>query len=190
MKVATELSPETEAVTLRLPEVVPAMSSGLVAWPDSSVCSLTLAPPPTKEALAPELPAVTAKVTVAPGTGSPELSVTLATKGSGKLEPGPADWALPETAETELATPTVVLVKLKSASKAPTRATTLKLPLTSLAVRVGAVASPEEEVATVAVVTAPAKVPLAPVEGAVKVTSTLGTGQPAVSTTSAVRDCI
>jgi hypothetical protein len=68
-----------------------------------------------------------------------------------------------------------------------TVAVTVYDPAAELAVNVGAVATPEASVATLAVAAPPANVPLAPVLGAVKVTVTPETRLPPPSFTVALR---
>src|SRR5580658_5928386 len=98
-----------------------------------------------------------------------------------------ADWELPALTTTEETAPSVVLVRAKLAWKSDMEATTANEPLTSLATRAGAVATPLVPVATVTATASPGKKPPAPEEGAKNSTSAPVTGQPPVSTTSASR---
>ena len=123
------------------------------------------------------------KVTTTPFTGFPPLSVTVATNGAANAAPIVADCPEPLVAVTVVAAP-ALLVSEKFAEVAPVAlATTLYAPALLLAVNVADVATPLALVA--AVFTPPAKVPLAPLPGGVKVTTTPFTGFPPLSVTVA-----
>jgi hypothetical protein len=70
VNVTGAVTPLTVAVTVNVPTVEPAMSSGLVAVPFVPVWTAAAAPPPTKVAPAP-LVVATVKLTVVPGTAAP-----------------------------------------------------------------------------------------------------------------------
>ena len=111
VKVTGALTPLTVAVTVNVPTVQPATRSGLVAVPSAPVWTAAVAPPPTKVAPAP-LVVTTVKSTVVRDGGT--IGVRHGNlQGAGSSAPTSADWLLPETAVTVVATPVVVLVRSK-----------------------------------------------------------------------------
>jgi hypothetical protein len=105
--------------------------------------------------------------------------VTVACNAVLKDVPTVVVWDEPAEAEMLEALP-AVLVRLKEAAvETPVAlAVTLKAPALVLAVSAEAVATPLAFVVTATEVVPPLKVPLAPLEGAVKVTETPLTGLP------------
>lgn len=79
-KLAVDATPATEAVTLKPPAMPFAVIKGEVATPEELVAAAAVAPPPVNVPLGPLDGAV--KVTVAPATGLPFRSVTVALKGA------------------------------------------------------------------------------------------------------------
>ena len=128
-----ELAPGTLAVTVKAPDVVPAVSVGLAARPSALVCTAAVPPPPVKVAPAPAV-VTTSKLTVAPATGSAYVSVTSTCKGVANESPIWADWPPPELAVTDDTTPTVVLESWNGGDEYPSKpAVTVYEPVTLLA---------------------------------------------------------
>lgn len=172
--VAGVATPVTVAFTTNEPAVLSAVKVGEVAMPEASVDTVTEAPPPAKLPLAPLAGAV--NVTLAPLTGLPPESFTVATRGAAKAELTVAVWPPPLVAVIEAGGPTV-LVAVKVVLKLATKADTVYGPPdTLLAVNVGEVAKPETSESTVTMFVPPANVPLGPLLGAKKVTDALATG--------------
>jgi hypothetical protein len=149
-----------------------------VARPEESVTALAttmLAPKDGPE-----------NVTVTPGTGLLNLSVTVATSGDANGVPTDALWLLPLIAATEAGAPAALDIEKAAGIETPvTFAVTEYPPAVVLAVKTGDVAIPDALVVAVAVTPPPAKVPLGPVPGAVNVTLTPLKGLPPASFTVA-----
>ena len=183
-KVAVIATPVAATVTLYDPVLLLAVKTEEVATPDALVTAVALVRPLEKMPLAPE-PGGALKVTVTPKTGFPPESRTAATSGLAKLVLIVALWLAPLVAVMLAGAPEVfVSEKVAGATTPPTDAATLYNPAMLLAMTVGDVATPEPLVLTFAVVE-PANVPLAPEDGAVKVTVTPETGFPPESSTVA-----
>ena len=163
-----------------------AVNIGEVATPLEFVVAVTVLLPPAKVPLAPVAGAV--KVTTTPPVGDP-LVVTVAPNGEANAVLTAALCGVPLVGEI-VSVAAVVLVRLKLAGvdTPATEAVTVYVPVVPLAVNTGDVATPLELVVAVAVLLPPAKVPLAPVAGAVKVTTTPLVGDPLVATVAANGD--
>src|SRR5579863_6140118 len=130
-----------------------------------------------KVPLAPDAGAV--KVTEAPLTGFESLSRTVATSGAAKAAPTAALCPDPLVGVIDAAAPAVLVrLKLAGVDTPATDAVTVYAPAVVPAVNTAEVATPLALV--VAVFTPPAKVPVAPEAGAVKVTVTPVVGDPPV----------
>ena len=176
-----EVAPAALATTLYgPPAVLLAVNIPDVATPLALV--VPVLPPAAKVPLAPLAGGV--NVTTTPLTGFPPLSVTVAPSEAPNAVLMAALCGVPLVAATFAAAP-VLFVSEKFADVAPVAlATTLYGPPAVLfAVNVAEVATPLPLV--VAVFAPPAKVPLAPLAGGVKVTTTPFTGFPPLSVTSA-----
>jgi hypothetical protein len=118
-------------------------------------------------------------VTDAPLTGFWLLSRTVATTGSSNVVLMVASCREPLVAVIDAAGPEVIdRLKLAAAVVPATAAVTITAPSVPLAVKVDEVATPLALVVSVSVLVPPAKVPLAPVAGAVKTTKAPLTGDP------------
>ena len=154
-------------------------NAAAVAKPAALVIALVVSFPVLANVpLAPVAGAI--NVTIAFPTGFWPLSTTLATRRAAKVVLIPALCGVPVTAVITAGAP-VVLLRLKLApSCAPgAEATTVYAPAVPSALKAAAVATPPASVVAV-VLPAPvsANVPLAPVAGAVKVTTTPLAGDP------------
>lgn len=182
---AFDVTPLTEAVTVYAPPVALAVKAGAVATPLESVFTCVVAPPPAKVPLAPLAGAV--KVTVAPLTRFPPLSFTVAFKAVGKAVVTGALCGVPAVAMMLAGGPARLVREKAAGVEMPlTLAFTVYVPAVPLAVNTGAVATPLEFVVAVMVAplfVPPANVPLAPLDGAVKVTVTPLAGFPPLSFT-------
>lgn len=148
-----------------------AVKTGAVAIP----CALVVAvfTPPANVPLAPLAGAV--NVTVTPLTGLFRESVTVACSCVANAVLTVALCGVPTVAAIFAAAPArFVSEKLAELATPETEAVTVYVPAVAFAVKTAAVATPSELV--VAVFTPPAKAPLAPLVGAVKVTVTPLTG--------------
>ena len=145
--------------------VLSAVKTGEVAVPAEVVTTVVVVTPPGKVPLAPVVGGAV-NVTVSPPTGLPKVSLRMTTNGAANAAPICALCGVPLTTVMEVAGPGA-FVKLKLVETPPMAAVTLYDPATVLAVKEEAVAVPVESVR--AVLTPPAKVPLAPVVGGVKV---------------------
>lgn len=175
LKVAGVDTPAAVALTVYVPAVLLAVNAAEVATPFASVVAVLT--PPANVPLAPVLGAV--KVTVTPLTGLDELSFTVTTKGAENAPLTATLCEAPLVAVIDAAAP-AALVRLKFAVDPEIDARTVYAPAIPLAVKTAEVATPLALV--VAVLTPPANVPLAPVDGAVKVTITPLVGDPPVVT--------
>jgi len=102
-----------------------------------------------------------------------EASATKTTSGAPNVVLIAALWPLPETTVTDAAGPGLFVNEKLALPVAPVAvAVTVYGPAFELAVNVGDMACPFAPVITMAVALPPAKVPLAPLPGAVKVTET------------------
>jgi NADH:ubiquinone oxidoreductase subunit K len=166
-----DVAPVALATTLYGPPAVAlAVKTAEVATPLALVVAVFT--PPAKVPLAPAPGGV--KVTSTPLTGLFPASVTVATKGAANAVLIGAFCPEPLVAATFAAGPVrLVIAKFADVSLGEL-ATTLYGPAMELAVNVAEVATPLALV--VAVFTPPAKVPLAPPAGGVKVTTTPLTG--------------
>lgn len=131
-------------------------------------------------------------VTTTPLSKFPLPSFTVAARFVAKAAPITALCGVPAVAVTEAGAP-ARLVRLKLAGPTPGAvAVTVKgPPAVPLAVKVGAVATPlvfVVAVTTVPLFVPPEKVPLAPLEGAVNVTTTPSRGREFLSSTVACKD--
>lgn len=166
------------------------MNADAVATPPVLVVAVVVAEPLAKVPLAPLDGAV--KVTVALGTTLPEASLTVACSAVAKAVDTVADCPPPAVTVIDAGGPAgaAAFVRLKVAAAAMplTEAVTLYEPAVALAVNTEAVATPLPFVLAVVVAVLLAKVPLAPLDGAAKVTTTLGTKLPDASLTVACRD--
>ncbi len=181
-----EVAPVALATTLYgPPEVAFAVNAADVAIPLAFVVAVLS--PPAKAPLAPLVGAV--NVTSTPLTGLLPASVTVATKGAVNIVLTVALCPEPLVTATLAAGPTV-FVSEKFAEVAPvTLATTVYgPPAIEFAENVAEVAIPLAFV--VAVLTPPAKVPVGPLVGAVKVTTTPFTGLFPESVTSATKGAV
>jgi len=175
-------TPATVAVTVNAPAILLAVNAGAGATPCVFVITVAKFVPPAKVPLAPLAGAV--KLTVTPLTAFPLASLTVACSGSAKpllivtLCPEPAVVVTLAAGPAKL-----VSEKLAEVDTPATVAVTVYVPAMLSAVNAGAKAIPSAFVA--AVVTPPAKLPLAPLAGAAKVTTTLFTGLPPTSFTVA-----
>jgi hypothetical protein len=173
-------TPETVAATVYCgPAVVLAVKIADVAMPDALVVAvLTL---PANVPLGPLAGAVNVTTVPAP-TGLPFESLTVTTRGA-KAVPTAMLCGVPLVAVTEAAAPTVLVSrKLAGVATPETVAATVYCgPAVVLAVKIAEVAMPEALV--IAVLRFPAKVPLGPLAGAVKVTVAPLTGLPPTSLT-------
>src|SRR4051812_3866962 len=135
--------------------------------PLTFVIAVFIDPEGTPPANVPPAPLVGAvKVTVALATGFPCASETFAARATVKAVETVALCPEPATAVIVAAPPTVfVRVKVAGATTPGAEAVTVYAPAVAFAVNVGAVATPLAFV--VAVFTPPAKVPPAPLAGAV-----------------------
>jgi hypothetical protein len=141
-----------------------------VATPDAFVVAVF---PAAKVALAPLLGA--ANVTTTFGIPFPPASFTTATKGAPKAVPTVLFCGVPLTTAMDAGAPTkFVREKLAGVPTLATDAFTVYEPTVELALTATDVATPDALV--VAVTVPPAKVALAPLPGAAKVTTTPGTG--------------
>jgi len=152
-----------------------------VAMPVTSVVAMAIAPPPANVPLGPLPGAV--NVTTTPIKALPPLSFTMAFKAAkgaliATLCGVPAEVMM-------VAGGALKFVKANAAAVATplTVALTLYIPALAFAVNAGAVATPFALVLMLAVAPPPAKVPLGPEPGAVKVTVALGTAFPPASFT-------
>ena len=171
---AAVATPVTVAFTTNEPAALLAVKVGEVATPEASVDTVTEAPPPAKLPLAPLAGAE--NVTLAPLTGLPPESFTVATRGAAKAVLMVALWPPPLVTLIDAGGPTV-LVAVKVVLKLATKADTVYGPPdTLLAVNVGEVAKPAASESTVTRFVPPANVPLGPLLGAKKVTDALATG--------------
>ena len=149
-----------------------------VATPEALVMAVTVA------ILAPLAGPV--NVTVTPLTGLPPASFTVATNGAAKTVLIWALWPPPPVAVMVAGGPALLVSEKVAGVPTPvTVAFTGYGPAVALAVKMGEVATPEASVDTVIEVPPPAKVPLAPLGGAVKVTAAPFTGLPPASLTVA-----
>ena len=156
------------------------MNTGVVAFPLELVVAVPTFVPPAKLPLAP--PAGAVNVTTTPLSGEP-LFVTFATSGWANAVLMVALWGVPLTAVTNSVTGLLVRVKFAAVDAPAAVADTVYVPVFPFAVNVEAVAMPFELVIDVVVLVALSlKVPLAPDNGAVNVTSTPLVGTPAVVT--------
>jgi hypothetical protein len=183
-KVAFVATLETDAVTAYGPPKIPlATRSGALAWPEALVMAVAVAEEPN-DPLGPDEGAE--NVTVNPGSGLPNKSVTVATKGLGKVALTSAVCPLP-LAATMACGPLLVSEKLAFVATPETDAVTrYGPPKTLLATRSGALAWPEALVMAVAAAEE-ANNPLGPDEGAENVTVNPGSGLPNRSVTVATR---
>jgi hypothetical protein len=151
--------------------------------PEEFVDTVTEVPPPAKVPLAPLAGAV--NVTLAPLTGFPPESLTVATNGAANAAFTCPLWPPPLVAVIDAGGPTV-FVTVKVAEKLATKADTVYVPpAVPLAVKVGDVAVPEASDNTVTTLVPPAKVPLGPLLGAKNVTVADITGLLLASRTTA-----
>ncbi len=189
LKLAEAETPDTLAVTEYAPVVLLAVSAGAVATPLALVAAVAVRADPGNVAPAPLEGAV--KVTVTLFTGLPKASLTVACNAVANVVLTVALCGVPSVAAMLEGGP-AVLVRLKLAEiRIPdTLAVTEYVPTVLLAVKVGAAATPLLLVVLVAVRTDPGKVPLAPLEGAVKVTVALFTGLPAAFVTVTCRGVV
>jgi len=181
-KFAAVTTPATVAVTVYGPPAVPlAVNVAEVATPLAFVTAVFT--PPAKLPLAPVPGAV--NVTVTPETGFPPLSFTVATSGAAKAVLMVALCGVPLVAVMLAGVPAVLVSKKFAAVTTPATVavTVYGPPAVPLAVNVAEVATPLAFVT--AVFTPPAKLPLAPLPGAVNVTVTPETGFPPLSFTVA-----
>ena len=153
------------------------MNAEEVAWPLVSVVSISVFDVfDANTPLAPDAGA--AKVTVAPLTGLPYWSTTVATSGSPNAPLVSASCREPLVAAIAAGRP-AVFVRLKATEPITPAAlaVTLSAPTVPLAVNTDDIATPLELVISVSVFNeVVANVPLAPVAGAVKVTNAPLTG--------------
>ena len=156
-----------------------ALKTGEVATPDALVCTVAF---PGNVPLAPEAGAV--NVTLAPETRLPYASFTVATSGLLNALFTCALWPPPDVAVI-LAGEPAVFVRPKEVDRLFTDAVTPYGPPAMVFAVKPVEATPEALVCTVAVVTFPGNVPLAPEAGAVKVTLAPETGLPLASVTVA-----
>lgn len=176
LKLAGDAAPGAVAVTVYAPAVEFAVNAADVAFPFASVVAVFT--PPAKVPLAPDVGA--AKVTVTSGVGVPPV-VTVATRGAANAVLAVAVCPDPLVAEIWTAEAAVFVREKLAGVEAPeTEAVTAYAPAVEFAVNTAEVAFPVESV--VAVFFPPAKVPLAPEDGAVKVTVTPLVADPPVVT--------
>ena len=168
-KFAGVATPDTLAVTLYVPAVVLAVNVVAVATPAALVLAVTVVTPAVKVPLAPEAGAV--NVTVAPTIGLLLASLTVADSAVANAAPTVAVCGVPPVAEIDAAVP-AVFVRLNVVDRLAVDAVTVYEPAFELAVKAGAVATPDALVVAVAEVADPGNVPLAPLAGAVNVTVT------------------
>ncbi len=184
-KLAVIARPEIEAVTVKLPVVKLAVNGMEVATPEALVTAVLL--PPEKAPLAPLPGAV--NVTVTPLTGLPLASSTVTASAAPNTVLICAVCGVPPLAAMVAGGPmgrfTLVSEKVAGVETPGAVAVAMKLPNTPLAVKAGDTATPEALVT--AVFTPPAKAPLAPLDGTLKVTVTFGAGLPFASRTVAIK---
>jgi hypothetical protein len=167
------VTPFTVAVTEYEPAVLLAVNVGAVATPCVVLVAVTVVSPPVNVPLAPLVGAV--NVTTAPLTGLLPASVIVACSGVAKPVLMVAVCPAPVVAVMLAAAP-VRFVKENVVETPFTAAPTTYCPTLLLAVNVGAVATPWALLVAVAVVCPPVNVPLAPLVGAVNVTTAPLTG--------------
>jgi len=167
-----EVAPDALATTLYGPPTVElAVNVADVATPVALVVAVVT--PPANVPLAPLAGAV--NVTTTPLTRLLKESFTVACSGVANAVLMDALWGVPADAVMlEGAPARLVREKFAEVATLVTEAATLYAPATVLAVKTATVATPEAFV--VAVFAPPAKVPLAPLPGAVNVTNTPLTG--------------
>ena len=172
-------TPETLAVTEYVPVVTLAVKVGAVAMPLLLVVSVTEVLSPENVPLAPLEGA--AKVTVTPLIALPFWSLTVASSAVANAVLTVALWGVPTVAVMVVATDCAALLVRRNEAEVPmpvTPAVTEYVPVVALAVKVGAVAMPLLLVVSVTEVLLPENVPLAPLNGAAKVTVTPLSGLP------------
>jgi len=176
-------TPDTDAEALNAPSVQFAVKVEAVATPEALVVAAVVGPPENE----PDGPLPGAvKVTTTLGTALPPLSETRAARLVANAVPADTLCPAPADAAILAGAPGVLVRENEAGVVTPdTEAVTVKDPALLLAVKVDAVATPLELVVAVVVAVPLAKVPLAPLPGAVKVTVTLATGLLEASTTSA-----
>ncbi len=173
-----------EAVTVKLPLSAFAVKAAATATPEALVCAVVIAPSPAKVPLGPLEGAI--NVTVTPLTGLPFESVTVADSAVANCVVTAALCGVPPVAAIVPSGAGVFVSEKLAVPATPlTEAAAMKLPMVPLAVSAGEVALPEASVTAVAVFVPPAKLPLAPLAGAVNVTVTPLTGLPPASFTAA-----
>jgi hypothetical protein len=169
-------------VTIKAPAVASAVNADEVARPLASVVSVSVAL--EFEANTPLAPVPGAmNITTAPLTGYWLASTTVATSGAANAVLTVASCRNPLVAVTVAADPDVLVrLKVVVAITPATLAVTVSAPSVPLAVKVVEVATPVASVVSVSEFVPFAKVPLAPVDGAVKVTKAPLTGAPPMVT--------
>jgi hypothetical protein len=168
-KLATADSPAILAVTVYWPALLLAVNVGAVATPCPFVLAVAVFTPEANVPLAPLVGAV--NVTSTPFTAFPPASVTNTCNGA-KLELMTTLCGVPPAAAILVGKPDWFVSAKFAGFKTPaTVAVTVYAPAVLLAVNTGAVATPCPFVLTVAVVPTPVNVPLAPLVGAVNVTT-------------------
>jgi hypothetical protein len=191
LKLAVVDTPTTVAVTVYAPDVPLAVNADDVATPLELVVAVVVrVAVPAKVPLAPVAGAV--NVTTIPLTGCEPLSSTVADSGAANAVLMAVLCGVPLVA-VMVAGGAAVFVRLKLAGvdTPATVAVTLYAPDVPLAVNAGEVAIPLVLVVAVTVpVVEPAKVPLAPVAGAVKVTTAPFTGCDPLSSTVATNGAV
>jgi hypothetical protein len=148
------IEPAMDAITVKEPFLLLAVSLGAVATPAALVVAVAV-PPLPKVAPAPVVAlAWTVNVTSTPGTSFPNLSVTSTPRVTGKAEPAVVVCGVVLLTAVTLAGWPGRLVRLKGVARPLTEAVTVKVPATLSAVKAGAVATPLASVVAVTVLAA------------------------------------
>ena len=162
-----------------------AVNTGDAAKPLESLVACADVPPPANVPLAPFPAAAAVNVTATPLTGLPPLSFTVACRELKAVLTGTLWLAPPDAVSTAAGPGWFVRTKLAVEAVAEDATTLYGPPTMLLAVKTGAVATPLALVVACAVAPPPANVPLAPVAGAVNVTTAPLTRFPPLSFTVA-----